>query len=166
MEQRWNDTDRGSRRIRRETCPSATSSITNPTWTVLGANTGHLVEKPATNRLSYGTANRPVTSFVLCLDITKCYRGDRSVLLETDRCFCKAYKGDKCLEQVTVLLQAMLQSCHKSNSLYLTSDGLQQPQICTSSCSGQLRNIMAVSVFTEIHHTYSLSGCLPTKSLE
>jgi hypothetical protein len=40
MEQQWNDTDRGNRRTRRETCPSATLSATNRTWPALGANLG------------------------------------------------------------------------------------------------------------------------------
>jgi hypothetical protein len=39
MEHRWNEIDRG------KTCPSATLSTTNPTWT-----------DPAANRLSHGTA--------------------------------------------------------------------------------------------------------------
>jgi hypothetical protein len=50
MEQRWNDTDR---RTRRETCPSATLSTTNPTWTAVDAKPGLHGEKPAANRLSY-----------------------------------------------------------------------------------------------------------------
>jgi hypothetical protein len=37
-----------NRRTRRETCPSATLSITNPTWTDLGEPGLHS-EKPATN---------------------------------------------------------------------------------------------------------------------
>jgi hypothetical protein len=41
-----------NRRTRRKTCPS----VTLPTWTDLGANPGLRGEKPATNRLSYGTA--------------------------------------------------------------------------------------------------------------
>jgi hypothetical protein len=43
MEHRWNEIDRG------KTCPIATLSTTNPTWTDLS-------ERPATNRLSHGTA--------------------------------------------------------------------------------------------------------------
>jgi hypothetical protein len=45
-----------NRRIRRKTCPSATSSNTNPTRTDLSANAGLRGEKPATDRLSYGKA--------------------------------------------------------------------------------------------------------------
>jgi hypothetical protein len=44
-----------SRRIRKNTCPSATSSTTNPTRTDPGANPGLGNDRPATNRLSYGT---------------------------------------------------------------------------------------------------------------
>jgi hypothetical protein len=45
-----------NRRNRRKTCPTATLSTTNHTWTNLGANPSHRVEKPATNRLRYETA--------------------------------------------------------------------------------------------------------------
>jgi hypothetical protein len=45
-----------NRRTRRKTCPSATLSTTNPTWIDPGANSGLHSEKPATNRLSHGTA--------------------------------------------------------------------------------------------------------------
>jgi hypothetical protein len=37
----------------RKTCPSATLSTTNPTWTKPGSNPGLRGERPATNRLSY-----------------------------------------------------------------------------------------------------------------
>jgi hypothetical protein len=39
-----------------KTCPSATLSTTNPTWTEPGSNPGLHGERPATNRLSHGTA--------------------------------------------------------------------------------------------------------------
>jgi hypothetical protein len=45
-----------NRRTPKETCPSDTLPTTNPTWTALGANPGLRGEKPAANRLSYGTA--------------------------------------------------------------------------------------------------------------
>jgi hypothetical protein len=45
-----------TRRTRRKTCPSATSSATNPTWTNQGSNPGFRGVRPATNRLSHGTA--------------------------------------------------------------------------------------------------------------
>jgi hypothetical protein len=66
-EARWNNTDRGNRRTRRKTCHSATWSSTNPTWTNPGANPGLCGEKPATNRLSYGTARLPLRIVVLYL---------------------------------------------------------------------------------------------------
>jgi hypothetical protein len=44
-----------SRQAWRKACPNTTLSITNPAWTGLGANPGLRGEKPATNRLSYGT---------------------------------------------------------------------------------------------------------------
>jgi hypothetical protein len=39
-----------------ENLPSATVSTTNPTWIDPGANPGLRGERPATNRLSHGTA--------------------------------------------------------------------------------------------------------------
>jgi hypothetical protein len=45
-----------NRRTRRKTYPSATLSTTNPTWIDPGANTDLRDERPATNRLSHGTA--------------------------------------------------------------------------------------------------------------
>jgi hypothetical protein len=45
-----------------ENLPSATSSTTNPTWPNLGSNPGRRGGKPATNLLSYGTANLHVAS--------------------------------------------------------------------------------------------------------
>jgi hypothetical protein len=54
MEQRWNDIDRENRRTARNACLSATLS-TNPTWTALGANSGLVCRKSATNRLGYDT---------------------------------------------------------------------------------------------------------------
>jgi hypothetical protein len=41
----------GNLRTRRKSCPSSTSSITNPTWIDLSANTGLRGERPATNCL-------------------------------------------------------------------------------------------------------------------
>jgi hypothetical protein len=52
----WNDIDRGNRRTRRKTFPSATLSTTNPTWIDPGANTGLRGERRATNDLNHGTA--------------------------------------------------------------------------------------------------------------
>jgi hypothetical protein len=63
-ERRWNDTDRGNRRTRRKTCPSATLPTTNPTWIDPGANPGLRGERPATNDLSHGMANGSVDTFV------------------------------------------------------------------------------------------------------
>jgi hypothetical protein len=42
-----------------KTCPSAPSSTTNLVWPDWGSHPGHSCGKSATNRLSYGTANRP-----------------------------------------------------------------------------------------------------------
>jgi hypothetical protein len=43
------------RSTRGKTCPSATLSITNPTWTDPGSNPGLRGVRLATNRLSHGT---------------------------------------------------------------------------------------------------------------
>jgi hypothetical protein len=39
-----------------KTCPSATLSTINPTWTDPGSNPGLRCGRPATDRLSHGTA--------------------------------------------------------------------------------------------------------------
>jgi hypothetical protein len=54
---RWNENWQGKPKHSEKTCPSATLFATNPTWPDLGSNPGRLGGKPATNRLSYGTAN-------------------------------------------------------------------------------------------------------------
>jgi hypothetical protein len=48
---------RGKPKYSGETCPSATLSTTNPTWTDQGSNLGLRGERTATNCLSYGTAH-------------------------------------------------------------------------------------------------------------
>jgi hypothetical protein len=45
-----------NRRTRGKTCPSATLSTTNPTWTDPGSNPALSGGRPAANRLSHGTA--------------------------------------------------------------------------------------------------------------
>jgi hypothetical protein len=50
-----------NRQLGGKTCPSATSSTTNLTWTDPGSNPGLRVERPASYRLSHGTA-KPVIS--------------------------------------------------------------------------------------------------------
>jgi len=40
---------------RRDTCPSATLSTTNPTWSTLSANPSLRADRPATNGLHHGT---------------------------------------------------------------------------------------------------------------
>jgi hypothetical protein len=51
MERRWNEIDGGG-----GTCPSATLSTTNPTWTGPGSNPGLRGGRLAANRPSHGTA--------------------------------------------------------------------------------------------------------------
>jgi hypothetical protein len=55
-----------NRRTRRKTCPSATLSTTNPTWTDQGANPGLLGDRPATNDLSHGTVTTCVLHLLTC----------------------------------------------------------------------------------------------------
>jgi hypothetical protein len=45
-----------NRSTQRKTCPSATLSITNPTWTEPGSKPDLRGERPATNHLCHGTA--------------------------------------------------------------------------------------------------------------
>jgi hypothetical protein len=58
---RWNEDWQGKPKYSEKTCPSATLSNTNPTWPDLGSNPGRRGGKPATNRLSYGTALKSTT---------------------------------------------------------------------------------------------------------
>jgi hypothetical protein len=48
----------GETEVLGENLPSATLSTTNPTWIDPGANPGLRRERPATNRLSHGTASK------------------------------------------------------------------------------------------------------------
>jgi hypothetical protein len=70
-------------RTQRNTCPSATLSTTNPTWTVLGMNLGLCHEKPVTNRVSYGTARLLWFNHVWIL-CSQCFEKNFVV---TDYCF-------------------------------------------------------------------------------
>jgi hypothetical protein len=53
-----------NRSTRRKTCLSATLSTTNPTWTDQGSNLGLRGDRPATNRLSHGTANCNIMAYI------------------------------------------------------------------------------------------------------
>jgi hypothetical protein len=64
MGHQWNEIDRGKPTTRRKPCPSATLSTTNLTWTDPGSNPGLCGERPATNRLSHGTAECNLTAIV------------------------------------------------------------------------------------------------------
>jgi hypothetical protein len=54
----WNANWQRKPKYSEKTCPSATLSNTNPTWTDPGSNPGRRGGKPATNRLSYGTTHQ------------------------------------------------------------------------------------------------------------
>jgi hypothetical protein len=58
----WNDTDGGSWRTQRKTCPSATLSTKNPTWTDSGMNPDLCGEGIETNHPSQGTTTGQVVS--------------------------------------------------------------------------------------------------------
>jgi hypothetical protein len=53
----WNEDWHGKPKYSEKTFPSATLSTTNPTWPDMRSNPGRRGGKPATNRLSYGTAS-------------------------------------------------------------------------------------------------------------
>jgi hypothetical protein len=55
MESQWKEIDGGRPKYSRKTCPTATLSITNPTWTDPGSKPGLLAGRPAANRLSRDT---------------------------------------------------------------------------------------------------------------
>jgi hypothetical protein len=57
---RWNENWKEKPKYSEKTCPSATLSTTNPTLPDPGSNPGRRSGKPATNRLSYGTAFSPI----------------------------------------------------------------------------------------------------------
>jgi hypothetical protein len=63
MEQWWNDIFAGETEVLGENLPSATLSTKNPTWIEPGANPGLRGERPATNRLSHGTAEQWYSTF-------------------------------------------------------------------------------------------------------
>ena len=63
MEHRWNETDRGKPTTRRKTCPSATLSTTNPTWTDPGSNPCLRGGRPVNN---YRVTNSQPLILVLC----------------------------------------------------------------------------------------------------
>jgi hypothetical protein len=56
----WNANWKEKPKYSEKTCPSATLSTTNPTWSDRGSNPGRRGGKPATHRLSYGTAMRRI----------------------------------------------------------------------------------------------------------
>jgi hypothetical protein len=62
------------RNTRGKTCPSATLSTTNPTWTDSGSNPGLRGGSPAANRLSHGTAlDHKLHQTEHCLRLFLCY---------------------------------------------------------------------------------------------
>jgi hypothetical protein len=70
---RWNENWQGTPKYSEKTCPSASLSTTNPTWTNLGSNPGRRGGKPATNRLSYGTASLFIWLYSPLLELGRFY---------------------------------------------------------------------------------------------
>ena len=76
MKQWWGDIDRGkpnyskqtnkqtNKQKNKQTCPRATSSIKNPTWTVLGSAMGLISKVPTRNILSHGMAPYGFTDLI------------------------------------------------------------------------------------------------------
>jgi hypothetical protein len=63
---RWNENWQDKLKYSEKTCPTATLSTTNPTRSYLVSNPGRRGGRPATNRLSYGTAlDQRVNEFTL-----------------------------------------------------------------------------------------------------
>jgi hypothetical protein len=58
----WNENWQGKPKYSEKTCPSAILSATNPAWPDLGSNPGGRGGKPATTRLSHGSAFCPRVS--------------------------------------------------------------------------------------------------------
>jgi hypothetical protein len=81
---RCNENWQGKQKYSEKTCPSATLSTINPTWLDLGSNPGRR-RKPATNRLSYGTAELNLNNFLYVLVIPQALRLIGSVCLVLKR---------------------------------------------------------------------------------
>jgi hypothetical protein len=60
---RWNANWQGKPKYSEKTCPNVTFSTINPTWCDLESNPDRRSGKPATNRLSYGTATIQLVKF-------------------------------------------------------------------------------------------------------
>jgi hypothetical protein len=88
MEHRLNDTESRSQRTRIKTSTSATSCTTKPKLIVLGPYADLRGEKPASKRLSYGTAfwmyrraiNESPTQATFNLPEASCFQGNQQLL--------------------------------------------------------------------------------------
>jgi hypothetical protein len=63
----WNENWQRKPKYSEKICPSATLPTINPTWPDLDSNSGRRGWKPATNRMSYGTALPLLHCFVLIM---------------------------------------------------------------------------------------------------
>jgi hypothetical protein len=74
MGHRWNEIDmRKLKYSGLKPCPNATLPTTNPTWNYQGSNPGHCGDRPATNRLSHGTATWWFCFGLLRRVVIKCF---------------------------------------------------------------------------------------------
>ena len=98
----------GNRSTRRKTCPSATLSTTNPTWTDPGSKPGLRIEKPATNRLSHSTANVKINLYkTICTTLTlivygceTCFLPNRATQTHSSGVWGKKREGREHLEDL------------------------------------------------------------------
>jgi hypothetical protein len=101
---RWNDNwERQLKGWRGKTCPSSTTPTTNSTWPAWGSNPGRRGGKPATKRLSYGTALRPLGRILVL---------DRSSTEDSKSVLCRLFR------EFPLLITAVW-SAHKNRSSLL-----------------------------------------------
>jgi hypothetical protein len=109
----WNEDWQGKPKYSENTYPSATLSTTNPTWPDLGSNPGRRGGKPATNRLSYGTAP-------YCNISDDGWDRTRHVLNTSPVRYCQIINGD-CWDRISDLLNTRIVCCN--TNLLLRSSG-------------------------------------------
>jgi hypothetical protein len=65
----WIEVWQGKPKYSEKTCPSTSLSTTNPTWPDPGSNPGRRGGMSATNRLSYGAADRPYSNYCSVINV-------------------------------------------------------------------------------------------------
>jgi hypothetical protein len=97
-----------NQRICTETCPSATLSITNPTWTDPNVNPGLCSEVPVTNCLSHGTAYLFNRLFTYCSSVFKVINGGLLLGKHLARWWCQGPLNSLLRQKVNMRIQADL----------------------------------------------------------